>query len=86
MLAPDDAERAAYLRSLFERIYLRDIVERYSLSDDGRAPTAGEAPFGRTTAGRRSGGAEPANEGDLPTAVWADVPSQSGTMIPVLRR
>lgn len=40
VLAPDDAERAAYLRSLFERIYLRDIVERYSLSDDGRAMEA----------------------------------------------
>ena len=37
VLAPDDAERAAYLGSLFNRIYLRDIVERYSLSDDGRS-------------------------------------------------
>jgi len=36
VLAPDDAERAAYLGTLFSRIYLKDIVERYSLSDEGR--------------------------------------------------
>jgi len=34
-LAKDDRARAAYLTTLFQRIYLKDIVERYSLSDDG---------------------------------------------------
>ena len=37
VLAPDDEARAAYLKTLFERIYLKDIVERYSLPDAGRA-------------------------------------------------
>ncbi len=37
VLAPDDMARAAYLESLFTRLYLKDIVERYNLSDDGYA-------------------------------------------------
>ena len=36
VLAPDDKERASYLNTLFGRIYLKDMVERYSLPDDGR--------------------------------------------------
>ena len=36
ILAPDDEARATYLKTLFARIYLKDIVERYSLPDAGR--------------------------------------------------
>lgn len=35
VLASDDAERSDYLESLFARVYVRDIVERYGLADDG---------------------------------------------------
>ena len=35
VLAHDDRGRRAYLNTLFQRIYLKDIVERYSLTDDG---------------------------------------------------
>ena len=35
VLATDDRGRRAYLNTLFQRIYLKDIVERYSLADDG---------------------------------------------------
>ena len=35
VLASNDAERADYLESLFARVYVRDIVERYGLADDG---------------------------------------------------
>lgn len=35
VLARDDRGRRAYLDTLFQRIYLKDIVERYSLADDG---------------------------------------------------
>jgi len=35
VLAVDDEERIAYLGTLFKRIYIKDIVERYGLSDDG---------------------------------------------------
>lgn len=37
VLAADDAARADYLESLFERVYVRDIVERYGLVDEGLA-------------------------------------------------
>jgi len=33
--ANDDQTRRTYLRTLFQRIYLKDIVERYSLADEG---------------------------------------------------
>ena len=35
VLASDDRDRRTYLNTLFRRIYLKDIVERYSLADDG---------------------------------------------------
>ena len=35
VLAHDDRARRTYLNTLFQRIYLKDIVERYSLTDDG---------------------------------------------------
>jgi hypothetical protein len=35
VLSPDDAERSAYLGSLFSRIYLKDITERWSLAAGG---------------------------------------------------
>lgn len=35
VLAPDDASRSAYLEMLFSRVYIKDIVERYGLADDG---------------------------------------------------
>lgn len=35
VLAPDDAARSAYLEMLFSRVYVKDIVERYGLADDG---------------------------------------------------
>lgn len=34
-LEPDDKERARYLNSLFDRVYLADIVERYKVADPG---------------------------------------------------
>lgn len=34
VLAPDDEARESYLKSLFEKVYFADIVERYSLHDD----------------------------------------------------
>ena len=33
VLSPDQSSREAYLKSLFERVYFADIVERYSLKD-----------------------------------------------------
>ena len=35
VLANDDAARASYLESLFDRVYFKDIIERYNLADDG---------------------------------------------------
>ena len=35
VLAPDDASRSDYLTSLFERVYIKDIAERYGLHDAG---------------------------------------------------
>lgn len=40
VLAHDDRARRSYLNTLFQRIYLKDIVERYSLADDGAKLTA----------------------------------------------
>ena len=35
VLSNDDADRASYLESLFDRVYFKDIIERYNLADDG---------------------------------------------------